>query len=107
MATDYSNRLTIRTQGDIDALEPGAQRYRAWDAVVKGLSVRVQTTGVKSWFFEYRDAGGKRDLQLARVGGLGVRGAQCGADAREYVHHCRVGEQLPSHSPYGGASVEQ
>ena len=59
--TDY-----ISSQTDVRALPSKARLYRAWDARTPGLCVYVQPTGVKRWFYEYRDADGKR--QAFRIG---------------------------------------
>jgi integrase len=58
--------ITIRTAADVGALPITGERYRAWDATVKGLCIRVGASGGKSWWFEYRDLNGKR--QCVKLG---------------------------------------
>ncbi len=61
-----ADRQTVNSRGDIAALEPRQTRYRAWDAQMPGLCVRVQPSGSRTWFFEYRDPGGSR--QAVKIG---------------------------------------
>ncbi len=61
-----ADRLTVNSRGDIAALEPRQTRYRAWDAQTPGLCVRVQPSGSRTWFYEYRDPSGAR--QAVKIG---------------------------------------
>ena len=60
------DKITIRTAADIAALPTTGKRYRAWDERMPGLCVRVTEQGARSWWLEYRDADGKR--QMYRLG---------------------------------------
>ncbi len=61
-----ADRITVNSRGDIAALEPRKTRYRAWDAKQPGLCVRVQPSGSRTWFYEYRPPGGTK--QSVKVG---------------------------------------
>ncbi|PHO04171.1 hypothetical protein CSC82_11595 [Rhodobacteraceae bacterium 4F10] len=61
-----NSRITINSRSDIDALEPRKSRYRAWDAQVPGLCVRVAPSGSRVWYYEYRDPSGAR--QAVKLG---------------------------------------
>ncbi|MDN3571281.1 site-specific integrase [Methylobacterium longum] len=59
------------TKRAIDALVAGEQRYVLWDAELKGLGVRVEPTGAKSFILRYRAGGrgsAKRYVTLGRYG---------------------------------------
>ncbi|MEM1345483.1 MAG: tyrosine-type recombinase/integrase [Pseudomonadota bacterium] len=46
----------------VDALEPRASRYVAWDTVLPGFGVKVLPSGRKSFVFKYRVGGGRGGL---------------------------------------------
>ncbi|MET0087966.1 MAG: site-specific integrase [Sedimenticola sp.] len=84
MATSNSNRITIRTQGDVEALLTTGKRYRAWDEITRGLCIKVMPSGSKVWWFEYRNAEGKR--QSVKLGPAGENpGELKPGDARKKV----------------------
>ncbi|MCC3243797.1 site-specific integrase [Methylocystis sp. WRRC1] len=66
-----SERLTKRV---VDALQPRAKPYIAYDADLTGFGLRVMPSGVKSWVVEYRPDGGGRGVAKKRVT-LGKMGA--------------------------------
>ena len=73
-----AERITVNSRGDIAALEPRTTRYRAWDAQVPGLCIRVQPSGSRTWFYEYRAPDGAK--QSTKVGDANRLGP---ADARK------------------------
>ena len=62
---------------------PGPKPVIIWDAVVKGLGVKIQPGGTKSFVLDYRTGGKHRRVMLARCSELSLK------DARE-----RAGEEL-------------
>jgi len=65
-------KLSKRT---VDALQPAAKSFIAYDTSLKGFGVRVLSSGAKSWVIEYRPGGGgrrvgKRRFKLGNVGDL-------------------------------------
>ena len=72
MAIFENSRLTKRA---IDALEPRAKPFIAFDADVTGYGVRVMPSGLKSFVLEYRPGAGgrgviKRRVTLGRYGSM-------------------------------------
>ncbi len=61
-----STRISINSRSDIDALEPRKTRFRAWDAQLPGLCVRVAPSESRTWYYEYRDGQGAR--QAVKIG---------------------------------------
>lgn len=61
-----TDRISINSRSDIDALEPRKTRYRAWDAQLPGLCIRVAPSGSCTWYYEYRDGSGNR--QAVKIG---------------------------------------
>lgn len=59
-------QITIKTGADVEALPVTGERYRAWDAITKGLCVRVGAGGGKAWWYEYRALDGSR--QCVKLG---------------------------------------
>jgi hypothetical protein len=57
-------RLTKRA---IDALQPRAKPYVAFDGHVKGFGCRVMPSGVKSYILEYRPGAGGRGIAKKRL----------------------------------------
>jgi len=61
----------------IDALEPRAARYVAWDTEVRGFGVRVSPSDVKTYILKYRTKAGRvRWATLGRVGDLPLEKAR-------------------------------
>lgn len=73
-----SDRLSKRV---VDALQPRAKPYIAYDADLTGFGLRVMPSGVKSWIAEYRPDGGGRGVAKKRVT-LGKMGALTPEQAR-------------------------
>ena len=59
-------KLTL-TEHTIEALEPAGKSWLAWDDELTGFGVRVQPTGVKSYFVNYRAGDGGRKAPNKRV----------------------------------------
>ena len=55
------------TDASVSRLRPGEREYTVWDTTVRGLGVRVRTTGGKSWVLLRQDAGGSRRVSLGPV----------------------------------------
>ena len=51
MMSERVERLTKRT---VDAAKPGPDRYRVWDADIKGFGLKVWPSGVKTYVVWYR-----------------------------------------------------
>ena len=64
------------TEIGVRQLKPKAAAYQVWDALQRGLAVRVQPTGQKAWKVIYARQGRTRWLHLGDVGAIGL------ADAR-------------------------
>ena len=77
MATDTLTERTIR-----DA-KPEPKARILWDRKVKGLGLKIQPGGTKSFVLDYRAGGRQRRVSLGRVGEVSLR------DARE-----RAGREL-------------
>jgi len=56
------------TKRNIDALEPGDQRYTAWDTEISGFGLRVTPCGERVYVLKYRLAGGQRWFTIGRHG---------------------------------------
>ncbi|TXM93553.1 site-specific integrase [Methylobacterium sp. WL116] len=93
----------------VDAIEPDPTReVQVWDSELKGFGVRVQPSGVASYFVFYRtEEGRQRKLTLARVGavtpeearraareklGASTKGEDPSADRRRIRHAVTVAE---------------
>ena len=59
-------RLTL-TKRNVEALEPTAKPWIAWDDRLSGFGVRVQPSGTKSFLVNYRANGGGRHAPNKRV----------------------------------------
>ena len=55
------------TDAAVSRLRPGEREYTVWDTTVRGLGVRVRTTGGKSWVLLRQDTGGSRRVSLGPV----------------------------------------
>ena len=55
------------TRRSIEALQPGAQPWIAWDTKLTGFGIRVQPTGIKSFIVNYRAGNGGRRARNRRV----------------------------------------
>jgi integrase len=86
-----SSRLTKRA---IDALEPRAKPFIAFDADVAGFGVRVMPSGLKSFVLDYRPGAGGRNVVKRRVT-LGRYGSMTPDQARRAalsaLAHIRLG----------------
>ena len=91
MAIFENSRLTKRA---IDALEPRAKPFIAFDLEVVGFGVRVMPSGLKSFILEYRPGAGGRNVNKRRMT-LGRYGAmtpdQAGKAALTALAHVRLG----------------
>jgi integrase len=72
-------KITKRT---VDAAAPGDKVYVLWDEALKGFGIRVQPSGVKTYFVMYRPDGGGRGAQAVRFT-IGRHGAFAPDQARE------------------------
>ena len=78
------NKFTL-TKSAVDALEPAEKSWLAWDDKLVGFGVRVQPTGLKSYFVNYRANGGGRKAPNKRVV-LGRHGRISAEQARRMAH---------------------
>ena len=87
-------KLTL-TEHTIEALEPAEKSWLAWDDELTGFGVRVQPTGVKSYFVNYRPGDGGRKAPNKRVV-IGRHGKLSPGRARVWRAECWT------KSPHGG-----
>lgn len=91
MAIFDNSRLTKQA---IDALEPRAKPFIAFDPDVRGFGVRVMPSGLKSFILEYRPGAGGRNVTKRRMT-LGRYGAMTPDQARRAalnaLAHVRLG----------------
>ena len=78
------NKFTL-TKSAVDALEPAEKSWLAWDDKLIGFGIRVQPTGLKSYFVNYRANGGGRKAPNKRVV-LGRHGRISAEQARRMAH---------------------
>ena len=71
------------TDAAVSRLRPGEREYTVWDTKVRGLGVRVRTTGGKSWVLLRQDAGGSRRVSLGPVETASVAEARRACLARQ------------------------
>ena len=71
------------TDAAVSRLRPGEREYTVWDTRVRGLGVRVRTTGGKSWVLLRQDAGGSRRVSLGLVETASVAEARRACLARQ------------------------
>jgi integrase len=80
------------TKRAVDALKPGAARTFWYDSDLKGFGLKIEPSGVMTWFVEYRPGTGgrvakKRRLTLGKHGALTPdKARQLGKDALAKVH---------------------
>jgi integrase len=60
----------------IQKLKKGSVPYLRWDARQKGLAVRVETSGYKSWKAIYKFGGRRRDYHIGAVSAFGIAKAR-------------------------------
>lgn len=78
----------------IDALEPGADRAKIMDDDLPGFGLRIEPSGIKTFFVRYRSSGGGRNapsrlLKIGRYGELTLDQAR--AEARRLLAVVRLG----------------
>jgi len=66
-------KLTKRV---IEGLEVTAKPYEIRDSTLKGLLLRVQPSGVRTWYFDYRHRGARNRRLIGRYPGLSPEGAR-------------------------------
>ena len=71
------------THAAVSRLRPGEREYTVWDTTVRGLGVRVRTTGGKSWILLHRSASGSRRISLGLVETASVAEARRACLARQ------------------------
>ena len=71
------------TDAAVSRLRPGEREYTVWDTTVRGLGVRVRTTGGKSWILLHRSASGSRRISLGPVETASVAEARQACLARQ------------------------
>lgn len=69
-------RRTTLTARQLERLQTDAERLELWDGDVRGLGVRVTSTGIKTFFVRYRQNGAQRRLNLGRYPALTLAGAR-------------------------------
>ena len=72
---------------------PGGKDRILWDAQIKGLGVRIRTSGTKTYILNYRVSGREHRVTLARVGEIPLREARERAGAE--LVRIRAGEADP------------
>ena len=55
------------TRRSIEALQPGAQPWIAWDTKLTGFGIRIQPSGIRSFIVNYRAGSGGRKARNRRV----------------------------------------
>ena len=71
------------TDAAVSRLRPGEREYTVWDTRVRGLGVRVRTTGGKSWILLRRSVSGSRRISLGPVETASVAEARRACLARQ------------------------
>jgi integrase len=65
------------TQRLIDSLKPDGKLYTVRDSELKGFTLRVRPTGISTWFYDYRNAAGRRqNFKIGAYPGLKAEGAR-------------------------------
>lgn len=65
-----SVRIAKLTKRIVDMAQPESERYVVWDRTLKGLGLRVEPSGTKTFLVRYRISGRKRFLAIGRFGHL-------------------------------------
>jgi integrase len=60
----------------IEGLKPAKKPYEVRDSTLKGLLLRVQPSGVRAWYFDYRHKGTRNRRLIGRYPGLSAEGAR-------------------------------
>lgn len=69
MGSSSSIRLS---QSSVKAAQPQERRYELWDSELSGFGVRIEPTGIKTFFVRYRAGGGRRGLKrFVKIGRYG------------------------------------
>ncbi|MBG0794481.1 site-specific integrase [Methylocystis sp. H62] len=63
-------RIAKLTKRIVDMAQPESERYVVWDRTLKGLGLRVEPSGTKTFLVRYRISGRKRFLAIGRFGHL-------------------------------------
>ena len=71
------------TDAAVSRLRPGEREYTVWDTTVRGLGVRVRTTGGKSWVHLRRSESGSRRVSFGPVETASVAEARRACLARQ------------------------
>ena len=71
------------TDAAVSRLRPGEREYTVWDTTVRGLGVRVRSTGGMSWVLLRQDANGSRRVSLGPVETTSVAEARQACLARQ------------------------
>jgi integrase len=66
-------KLTKRV---IEGLKVGEKPYEVRDSSLRGLLLRVQPSGVRAWYFDYRHKGARNRRLIGRYPGLSAEGAR-------------------------------
>ena len=77
-----SKRMRL-TDAAVSRLRPGEREYTVWDTTVRGLGVRVRTTGGKSWVHLLRSESGSRRVSFGPVETASVAEARRACLARQ------------------------
>ena len=67
------DKLTKRV---IEGLKGRERPYEVRDSVLTGLLLRVQPSGVKAWYFDYRHKGTRNRRLIGRYPGVSAEGAR-------------------------------
>lgn len=76
-----SERIAKLTKRVVDAAQPEDERYVIWDSALKGLGLRVEASGTKTFLVRYRVAGRKRFVAIGHLGPLTPEQARALAQA--------------------------
>ena len=89
MSTQSGKRVAQRkitlNKRSVEALEPAAKPFIAWDDRLTGFGVRVQPSGVRSYLVNYRAEGGGRRAANRRLV-IGRHGRVSAEQARRIAH---------------------
>lgn len=95
MKTDNKTSAQVKiTKSVVDENTPKAKRYVIWDNLLPGFGLRVEPTGVKTYFVRYRANGGgrgetKKDFTIGRHGL--VTADQARLEAKDALAIARIG----------------